>query len=56
MLKIYFETIGWPSLLPRDGQKAFAEQVVKQKDIAFRKLLDEGEVPLRPGAISSLPF
>lgn len=49
MLRIYFETIGWPSLIPKNGHRAFAEQVVQRKDIAFRKLLSDGKIPLRPG-------
>ena len=51
MLRIYFETVGWPSLLPKDGHQAFAEQVLKQKDEAFRKLLKNGDIPLRQGVL-----
>lgn len=52
MLRIYFETIGWPSTIPAGQQKAFAEAIVHQKDIAFRTLLEEGEIPLRSGVVT----
>ncbi len=55
MLRLYFETVGWPSLLPKNEHQAFAGQILKQKDKALKKLLQNGEVPLRRGETPSGP-
>jgi len=49
MIRLYFETVGWPTFLPNAEHKSFAEQILKQKDKAFRQLLKEGQIPLRQG-------
>lgn len=53
MIRLYFETVGWPTFLPNAEHKSFAEQILKQKDKAFRHLLKEGQIPLRQGDIST---
>lgn len=49
LVRTYFDTVGWPVTMAESDRKPFAMQVVKTKDWAMQKLLEEGNVPLRDG-------
>lgn len=51
MLATFFDKIGWPMAVATDERAAFMSSVHKLKDKMLRKMVQQGELPLRPGCL-----
>ena len=51
LVAVYFNTVGWPTMLATSDRQAFAERVHELKKKHLRLLAENGEIPLRKGVI-----
>lgn len=50
MIRSYFDRVGWPQFLPTVEREMFAGKVYDIKSRQLQKILEQGQLPLRPGA------
>jgi len=51
IVAVYFNTVGWPTMLATTDRQAFARRVHELKRKHLRLLAEAGEIPLRKGVI-----
>lgn len=49
MLKTWFNSAGWPTILGKNDHGAYVMATLRIKDEVLQDMLRDGEVPLRPG-------
>ena len=52
MLKTWFNSVGWPTVLGTGDHGSYATAILRMKDGLLQEMLRDGEVPLRPGGCS----
>lgn len=51
LVAVYFNTVGWPTMLATSDRQAFAKRVHELKKKHLRLLAEHGEIPLRKGVL-----
>lgn len=49
LIRIYYEMMGWPMMLPTKERQAFTKKVHAEKCRVMAQMAAKGEIPLRPG-------